>query len=217
MARPPYEPSEEHFNTAYLGAKKGLSEADISKSIGIGYRTFRKYKAEFSPHIKKGRAHSDDKNCDLVESAMLKSCLGWEYKETKKETKQLFDKVTGAAINTVEVKHSTVTKQVLPNPTLIMYYTANRNKARWQSINKQMIDTGSDIAIPVVSHLARAPEKVAETKVITKKGKPDAKKKKKLSKRVRHVSQKGIPKEKPGSKKQSKKNTRVKKGGQAGS
>ena len=226
MARPSYEPSEEHFQTAYLGARKGLSEKQIAEAIGISYRTFRRYKEQYSPHVKKGRAESDDKNCELVESSMLKACLGFDYEEPKTEIKKLFDKKTGEELSTVEIKKTVIPKRVLANPTLIMFYLCNRNKARWQSINKAMLDTGSDIAIPVVSHLLKPPAKVEETKVVTvtkKKGevsndKTKAKKKsKKFSKGVRQLPQEADTKEKPGKKKSGKKNTIAKKGGQAGS
>ena len=223
LPRPKYKPSEEHFHTAYIGAKKGLSEEQIAKSIGTSYRTFRKYKSHFEPHIKKGRGESDDPNCKKVEGAMLKSCLGWEYEEVKKETKQLFNKETGKPINVIEMKKTSTTKQVLPNPTLIMFYSCNRMKERWHSINNQMPDTGGDVPIPVVSHLM-TPDQVKKrqnngtasiTSIIKglKNEKPKAQKEdKKLQKGIQGLPRKAESSKKPKSKKSSTKKAKTKKG-----
>ena len=150
--RSKYVPSPEHKETAYIGAKKGLSEKQIAEAIGISYKTFYKYKSQFKEHIKRGRAESDNPNCDKVESAQLKRALGYEYTETHESQKQIVDAKTGKATGYVEITKKTVTKHVVADVTAQIFYLCNRRKLRWQSINRAQYGEGSDIPIPVISY-----------------------------------------------------------------
>jgi len=125
-----YEVSEEHLETAYIGAKKGLNEREIAKAIGISYSTLRRNLEQFRVPIKKGRSESDDLNCEKVESSMLKKCLGYEV--TEKSTDRRVSETGKVFIS----KKETV-RHYQPSDTMIMFYLVNRNPKRWQSINKQ--------------------------------------------------------------------------------
>lgn len=127
--KPAYIPSNEHLETAYSGAKKGLSYSEIARAIGISPKTLQRNLDQFGPKIKKGRDESFDKNCERVESSMLKRCLGyWVNEETKEK------RIDGNGKATVIIK--TLKKHVIPSDVLIMFYLCNRNPEKWQSINK---------------------------------------------------------------------------------
>ena len=70
MGRRKYIPSEEHLETAYKGAKKGLNEKEIAEAIGISLSSIKRNKDLFKPFIKKEHHESDDKNNEQVESAL---------------------------------------------------------------------------------------------------------------------------------------------------
>ena len=130
--RPKYTPSQEHLDTAYLGAKKGLNEKEIAEAIGISYRTLTRNKDKFSLYIKKGRDESDDKNIEKVVSALLKKCVGYEYIETHTES------VSGC-----ESKLKTITKHVQPCITSIIFFLCNRDPDNWKRHDQNTLTTES--------------------------------------------------------------------------
>ena len=136
VGRPAYIPSEEHFQCAYNGAKKGLNEEQIAKAIGIPYPTFRDHKHQFTSYIKKGRDEADDLNIVDVENSMLKSIKGFEYEEV--HTTEKYVKIVeedGTEIKGgVEVTVKTIKKLVPTSPVLAMFWAVNRSD-RWHSIN----------------------------------------------------------------------------------
>ncbi len=131
MGREPYIPSEQHIETAYQGALKGLTEVQIAESIGIGRSTFQRHKDAFRGAIKKARAESVDPNCDRVEDSLLKEATGYEFQETHIE--QIKEKKTGKV--TAE-KIKIITKWFRPNPLSMVFYLINKRSDLWQSIHK---------------------------------------------------------------------------------
>lgn len=133
MGRPPYIPSEEHFQCAYNGARKGLNESEIAKAIGIPYSTFRDHKPQFAAYIKKGRDEADDLNLVDVENSMLKSIKGFEYEEVHTTEKYIEDP-DGNIVEMKEVTVKKVKKLIPASPVLAMFWAVNRSD-RWHSIN----------------------------------------------------------------------------------
>lgn len=134
QGRPKYTPSEKHIETARIGAKKGLSEKEISKAIGISYACFQKYKKDFVGAIKKGHDESDDANCEKVENSLLKKALGYTYEEITKETR------AGGEFGQTTIERAVI-KHVQPSDTAIFFYLVNRKPERWQSVNKIVVDS----------------------------------------------------------------------------
>ena len=132
--RKKYVPSDEHFETCRTGARKGLNYSEISKAIGISLKTFQRNIDLFRPHLKKGLSESDDKNCEQVESALLKRCLGYETTETHSE------KRVNANGETLFMAKREVKRFHPPSDVAIFFFLCNRAGERWQSINKPVVD-----------------------------------------------------------------------------
>jgi len=130
MARPKYSPSEEHLHTAYIGAKKGLSERDIAKAIGISYKTFQRNLGQFRPHVKKGRDESKDVDCKKIENTLVKRCVGYFVKEELTETR-----ITGQNSKPTVIKRTTK-KWVHPSDMLTIFVLCNRMPEKYRSINR---------------------------------------------------------------------------------
>lgn len=73
MGRDAYQPSKEHIQCAYNGARKGLNGEEIAKAIGISYATFNRYKDNFREAIKKGKDEADDLNITKAENALMRA------------------------------------------------------------------------------------------------------------------------------------------------
>lgn len=135
QGRPGIKPTEKQLEAVYDGARRGLNNKEIAESIGVPYSTFYHNIELFKEHIEKGRDDGADANIKLVESALLKRCLGFDYIETHEETgsneKGLFEKT------------KTVTKKVLPDPTSIFFFLCNRAPDKWKSINKAEVNVGN--------------------------------------------------------------------------
>lgn len=143
MPRPAYKPSEEHLQTAYRGAKAGLSYTEIARAIGIARSTFLRHKDAFSDSLKKGRDELEavDPYLENVEDALRKRALGFEYIETRKKTGLFYLKDEKGNPDLKKdplelVKETiTTTKQVIPDVTAQIFYLVNRSDGRWRSIN----------------------------------------------------------------------------------
>ena len=143
MPRPAYKPSEEHLQTAYRGAKAGLSEKQIAKAIGIAYSTFQRHKEEFSVQLKRGldELQAIDPYLENVEDALRKRALGYEYKEVRTKTGLFYLKDDKGNPDLKKdplelVKETiTTTKQLAPSVTAQIFYLVNRSDGRWRSIN----------------------------------------------------------------------------------
>ncbi len=135
-----YVPSEAHLKAVEQMASKGVSQAKMAKALGIAYSTFRLNSALFDSYIKKGKEAVDQEAVEseikLVEKALLKRCLGHEYKETH-TTKR---KVGQGEAEVIEQK--VVTKIVQPSDGAIFYYLGNRTGGKWKSVNHPQNEEG---------------------------------------------------------------------------
>ena len=134
VGRQKYVPSDEHFETCRTGARKSLNNKEIAKAIGISAKTFQRNLDLFSPHLKKGLEESDDKNCEKVESALMKRCVGFESTETHNE------KRVNAKGETIFMQKKEVTKTHPPSDVAIFFFLCNRMSDRWVSINKPIVE-----------------------------------------------------------------------------
>ena len=102
-------------------AQDGLIEEDMAKLLGVSVCTFNVYKLqfpEFLQALKEGKAPVDD----AVESALLKSALGYDLDYVEEKLDQ-----NG---NVVETKRGAT--HVKPNPTSIIFFLKNRRPEKWR-------------------------------------------------------------------------------------
>ena len=107
-------------------ARRGLSDEDIAKSIGINKATLYRWKAKsavISDTLKEGKLVADL----AVESALFKKATGFTVTDTK--TTSFLDKETGEL---VEGKSEVTTKHVLPDTLAIMFWLKNRRPDLWK-------------------------------------------------------------------------------------
>lgn len=109
--------------------KEGLTIEQIAKNkIGIHARTLHQWMVDhpqIGQAIKKGRVH-----CVLeVENALFKSAIGYEARETMRET--LTDKSQYG--DTVTVKERTTTRHIPPNVAAAIFILKNRAPTAWRA------------------------------------------------------------------------------------
>lgn len=111
----------------------GDTDKDIAEKLGIGYSTYRKYKAN-SVALKGAIATGKDKANQEVEKSLLKICKGYKYYEevatkVKTETK----KPDGTVIVEEDVKISNVKKYKGPELAAQKFWLVNRKNKSWKN------------------------------------------------------------------------------------
>lgn len=113
-------------------AREGLTEADITKKIGIGMSTFSEWKNRFPEIVdalKRGKAPVDFK----VENTLLKSALGFTV--TVKEPIKVKRKTTKNGVGTIEEERIEYAEReifVKPDSTAQIFWLKNRRPDKWR-------------------------------------------------------------------------------------
>ena len=118
-------------------ARNGLTDEQIAHNMGISRTTFYQYKKDYidiSNALKKGKEVIDL----MVENALLKRALGYEYTETTKEM--------GGTIKEV-------VKQVAPDTTAQIFWLKNRKPQDWR--DKQQIEHSGSMKTDVKIDLSK--------------------------------------------------------------
>ncbi|AGK95396.1 hypothetical protein [Clostridium pasteurianum] len=113
--------------------EKGSTDKQIAEKIGIGYSTFRKYKAQ-NEELKAAMAQGKEKKNQAVEQALYKCCTGYSYYEdvaTKVKIETLADDEQ-TVLTKEEVKISSVKKYKGPDLAAQKYWLNNKEKTKWK-------------------------------------------------------------------------------------
>jgi len=105
--------------------RSGLTDAQISKELGIAVSTIHDWKKkypEFSDSLKEPKDFVDS----LVEDSLLKRALGYEYEEVKMIAKK--DKDGESKTTRIEK----VRKAVAPDTTAQIFWLKNRKPEYWR-------------------------------------------------------------------------------------
>ena len=114
-----------------IWCRNGSIDKDIAKKLHIGLTTFYKIKKEFpelNEVLKKNKDYADN----LVENALFKTALGFEYEETTQELRVGKDGVATPVL----IKKTK--KFMSPNITAQIYWTKNRRPETWR--DKQIVE-----------------------------------------------------------------------------
>lgn len=112
-------------------ARDGLTDEQIAENIGINVSTLYEWKnrfPEFSESLKKGKEVVDR----MVENALLKRALGYEYDEVKEKYE--------AGILT---ERTVTRKEVVPDTTAQIFWLKNRKRKIWS--DRQNIEISQPI------------------------------------------------------------------------
>lgn len=111
-------------------ARDGLTDLQIAERLQISEASFYKYRnehEEFTEALKNGKEVIDT----MVENALLKAALGYQYEETK-ETVDGYERA-------VKVAH--------PNTTALIFWLKNRRPQQWR--DKQELGIDGELSIKV--------------------------------------------------------------------
>jgi hypothetical protein len=111
--------------------EEGLTEAQICQKLDVAVSSFNEYKNKYSELLdvlKKGKAVADD----LVEQALYKSAIGYEYEE---------DALSNSG-KVVKVK-----KYSKPNQTAQIFWLKNRRKDQWRDKHDVGLEGNMDLEI----------------------------------------------------------------------
>jgi hypothetical protein len=115
--------------------KNGSTDEQIYKKLRISKDSFYDYKKkhpEFTDALKIGKDDADD----LVESALFKRALGYEYEET--EESETYNPETGQTVKTRKI-----IKHLVADTTAQIFWLKNRRPDRWRNNDRLDINTTS--------------------------------------------------------------------------
>ena len=110
-------------------ARDGLTNEQIAENIGITAKTLYEWQnkySEFREALKRGKEVVDR----MVENALLKAALGYEYEEE--------------VIDNKGRKH-TVRKYEKPNTTALIFWLKNRKPKEWRDKQEQQVDVNQKV------------------------------------------------------------------------
>lgn len=145
-------------------ARRGLSDEDIAKSIGISRSTLYAWKNKYdaiSDALKDGKLVADL----AVESALFKKATGFTVTDTK--TVSFLDKETGEL---TEGKSEVTTKHVLPDTLAIMFWLKNRRPDLWKD---KVTEQGDTTETQLNTYLTKLSDVIKSSNPITTVGNVD--------------------------------------------
>ena len=112
--------------------ESGDTDKDIAEKLGIGYSTYRKYKAN-NVALKGAIATGKDKANQEVEKSLLKLCKGYKYyEEVATKVKTETRKPDGTVVIEEDVKISNVKKYKAPELNAQKFWLINRKNKSWK-------------------------------------------------------------------------------------
>lgn len=125
--------------------RDGLTKAQIAHNMGISMSTLCEWQnrfSEFSEALKKGREVADI----LVENAMFKRAVGYEYEEVTTEIRKVPYKKKDGTWGERDQKHvKKTTKMVIPDTTAQIFWLKNRKPDIWRDRQDQVIHSIEDL------------------------------------------------------------------------
>lgn len=146
-------------------ARQGLDDKQIAKKLGVALCTYYQYQLdypEFKESIKRGKAPVDV----MVENALLKRALGFEYTEThteyrlkdkKKAAKKKGEKEKAEEPKAVPTMIKKIKKFIPPDVAAAFIWLKNRRSGKWK--DKHELDIPGVMKIQIISKIPRSKDK----------------------------------------------------------
>ena len=130
--------------------RDGLIEADIAHNLGISKKTMELYKKDhsnFLAALKRGKEEADI----LVENALFKRTQGFRYDEITTESFPVYEVMTGKLLGYEMRETKRVTKEVLADPTSMIFWLKNRKKLEWR--DKHEVEKTIEVKVPMLEEI----------------------------------------------------------------
>ena len=131
--------------------RDGLIEKDIAHNLGISKKTMELYKKDhsnFLAALKRGKEEADI----MVENALFKRTQGFRYDEVTTERMPIYDILDHDLIVGYEmVETKRVTKEVLADPTSMIFWLKNRKKLEWR--DKHEVEKTIEVKVPMLEEI----------------------------------------------------------------
>lgn len=124
---------KENLSAIELMVEQGCTDKEISNKLGIGYSTYKKYKAK-DVDLKAVLAVAKDKKNQEVEKAVYRNAIGYHFYEevvTKVKSEELAEDGT-TVLAKENVKISNVKKYKGPDLNAEKYWLNNKDKIHWK-------------------------------------------------------------------------------------
>ena len=151
MAKGKYEHwlTEEGLTLLKGWARKGLTDEQIAKNMGVRRSTLSDWKNKYpdiSDALKKGKEVVDIE----VENALLRKALGFSYVEETRERR--FNKTTGE-YEMMVVK--SVKKHCPPDTIAAIFWLKNRRPMDWRERNRESVADNIDDGVEIINDAPR--------------------------------------------------------------
>lgn len=149
MAKPKYEQwlTDDGLTRITGWARDGLTDEQIAHNMGISASTLREWKHKYSA-LSAALKESKELVDRLVENALLKRALGYEYDEITEELR--FDKKSGE-MRMVETKRQR--KKVAPDTTAQIFWLKNRKPDEWRDRPEPTQDQALNVAVEILGDI----------------------------------------------------------------
>jgi hypothetical protein len=116
----------------YFLAKKGMTDAEISYTVGIDEATLNRWKESktFYNSLQKNKEDVDDR----VEKALLKKALGYKYTEKTQEKVQTGTVQEGSNKGEpiYKTNYKVIEKEAVPSDSACQFWLKNRRGSKWR-------------------------------------------------------------------------------------
>lgn len=149
MAKPKYEQwlTDDGLTRITGWARDGLTDEQIAEKMGIRRETLCAWRQKY-PNIDNALKESKELVDRLVENALLKRALGYEYDEITEELR--FDKKSGE-MRMVETKRQR--KKVAPDTTAQIFWLKNRKPDEWRDRPEPTQDQALNVAVEILGDI----------------------------------------------------------------
>lgn len=106
------------------------TDKEIAAKLGIGYSTFKRYKAT-NTGMKEAIAEGKDKKNQAVEQALYKCCIGYHYYEDVATKVKVQRVENDQVLESEEVNINSVKKYRGPELSAQKYWLNNKQKSKW--------------------------------------------------------------------------------------
>lgn len=110
-------------------ARRGLSDSDIAKNLGISLQSYYDYQKKYPDFLEAIQRGKRPANI-IVENALYKRCVGFEYDEV---TQEIGKDEKGKQV----IRKKTVKKHVVPDVNAIRFWLTNREPELWKNFREE--------------------------------------------------------------------------------